>query len=106
MRKSSGQFYRREISKIGLSLERCTDKVSDDGKFYILRDGQVIEALSSEKKAVARFREIAEDIGFAPDPTDQKPRDPFQEHLDKYFEAAEVYWAQSYKYREKGGPGR
>lgn len=106
MSKYSSKFYRRELPQIDLSVERGTDRVPNDGKFHILRDGEVLESFKLEKTAVARFREIAQEIGFSPEGSKAKPTNAFEEDLDHYFDAKELYWGESHKYADKGGPGR
>lgn len=49
-------MYRQYIPQIGLSMERGTPAVPDDGKFHVLLNGEEIFASASEKKAAEEFR--------------------------------------------------
>lgn len=106
MSKGASAFYRREIPDLALSVERCTERVPRDGKFHIVRDGQVLESFKSERRAVARFRVIACEMGFSPESIADRPASAVEQDLDRYFEAKEMYWAESHKHVRRGGAGR
>jgi len=42
----------------GLYVEQGTDRVPDDGRFYILLRGQVIENEATAKRALARLQQL------------------------------------------------
>jgi hypothetical protein len=104
--KITAGFYRRELPELALSVERSTDAVPDDGKFYIVEGGHVVESFISEAAAVARFRAMAREMGFRPASRTTQVPSAFQEDLDRYFEDKELYWANSHKHRRTGGKGR
>ena len=103
---ASRGYYKREIPKLRLSVERCTGAVPDDGGFHVVLEGRVLGSFRSESAAVARFREIAEEMGYRPDSTVDARRSAYKEDLDNHFYESELYWSQSHRHRPKGGPGR
>jgi len=48
------------------SLEQGTESVPDDGKYYLLLEGRVVESFDSLKKAEEAYRRLLTDIGFEP----------------------------------------
>lgn len=99
-------FYRRSVPETGLSVERHTENVPHDGRFYLLKDGEIIRGFTSESKAVESLRELLDEIGYEALPPGEKTLSAFEEDLERYFRAKEMYWGQSHKYQEKGGKGR
>jgi hypothetical protein len=97
--------YRHIIPQLNLSIERNTAKVPNDGRFYIVREGQIIESFRSIKKAEEKFRQLVKDSGYKPKVSPTKPRTAADEELERYLDAKELYWAESHKYRGKGGKG-
>jgi hypothetical protein len=43
--------FKQELPRIGLSLEKGTQDVPDDGRYYVLVDGEIKFSSSSKKKA-------------------------------------------------------
>lgn len=100
-----GSSYRHFIPKLSLSIEKNTPRVPNDGKFYIICDGQVIESFRAITKAEARFRQLVKESGYKPEVLPTKPRSVADEKLERYLDAKDLYWAESYKYKAKGGKG-
>lgn len=50
--------YVREASKYGLSVERGTDRVPDDGRYHFLVDGEVVLSTTVEALALAEMEEV------------------------------------------------
>jgi len=88
-----------------LSVERGTEGVPDDGRYYLLDDGRVLETFSSQKKAVRRFRELLRERGYQPPESKPEKVKPFDETLKNLDIAKEVYWHYASRHR-KGGKGR
>jgi hypothetical protein len=97
--------YRHFIPELSISIERNTARVPNDGKFYILRDGEVIDTFRIIARAEARFRQLLKESGYKPEVSPTKPRSVVDEKLERYLDAKDLYWAESYKYRAKGGKG-
>ena len=99
-------LYRIYAEGTGVSLERNTETVPDDDRYYLVKNGEIIGSFSSKKEGIAHFRRLLKEIGYKPPVCDEEKIDLFEESLDKFFRAKEIYWAESHKYREKGGKGR
>ena len=88
-----------------LSVEKGTENVPDDGRYYLLDNGRVLETFSSRKKAVARFRELLRERRYRPPEWKRDEINPFDETLRNLSIAKEIYWYYASSYR-KGGKGR
>ena len=99
-------YYKRALPEVELSIERATENVPNDGRFYLVWRGMIVNDFSTEKLAPRRYNEILNEVGFQPKETKGEHITPSQERLDQYFYAKEIYWAESHKFRGKGGPGR
>ena len=99
-------YYKRELPQLQLSIERHTKHVPNDGRFYVVRRGKIIADFPTEKSALKKYREILEEVGFEPQEIETKKMTPSEKRLESYFYAKEMYWAESHKHTEKGGPGR
>ena len=97
--------YRHFIPELSISIERNTARIPNDGKFYILREGQIIDSFRTIGKAEARFRQLVKESGYKPKVSPTKPPSAIDEKLERYLDAKDLYWAESYKYRAKGGKG-
>jgi len=97
--------YRHFIPKLELAIERYTSRVPNDGKYYIISHGQIIEDYRSLKKAEERFRELVEGSGFVPEDNTSTELDPNEESLQRYLSSKDIYWYESWKYRDKKGKG-
>ncbi|HEX78015.1 MAG TPA: hypothetical protein G4O03_06350 [Dehalococcoidia bacterium] len=103
--KNHGGFYKHSIPKLNLSIERNTSQVPNDGKFHIVYDGCIVASFSSIKKAEERFRQLVQESGYKPEAPPTRPISARHESIERYLDAKDEYWAQSYKYRGKGGKG-
>jgi hypothetical protein len=98
-------YYKRCIPEIKLSIEKGTKEVPNDGKYYLLVDGQIVEKFTLLKKAEGKFKEFVEAIGYKPKLLqDVKPK-PRDETIDRYMIAKSIFWAEGPKYRDKRGRG-
>ena len=50
--------YVREALKYGLSVEKGTDRVPDDGRYHFLIDGEVVLSTTVEALALAEMEEV------------------------------------------------
>ena len=101
----SGETYRQYVPGFNISIERNTGSLPKDGKYYLLRDGQIVNAFRSLKKAEVAFKEALAEAGYTPRPVEKQAKSATEEDLERYLDAKDVYWAESYKYRGKGGKG-
>ncbi len=101
---ANGDFYRQSIHELDLSIERATDAAPDDGKYYVIRSGQVLGSYGTLKRAQEVFRRVVQESGYKPAPTDSG-KTPSEMLTDRYMEAKDLYWANSHKHRSGGGRG-
>ena len=101
---ANGRFYRQSIPDLGLSIERATDSTPDDGKFYVIHNGKTIGSFRVLKRAQQVFRQITEESGYKPTPS-ASGKTVSEMMTERYMEAKDRYWADSYKHRGGGGRG-
>lgn len=58
--------YRQVLPDLELSLERFTDDVPDDGRWYLLRSGQEIGRFRSRKAAQEAWKRHVRESGWEP----------------------------------------
>jgi hypothetical protein len=56
-------MYRQSIPKLGLSVERETPSVPDDGKFHVLLNGEDVFTSIKEKDAVKEYCRLKAVLG-------------------------------------------
>lgn len=66
--------YVRRVRYLGISLERGTPDVPDDGKYYLLLNGEIQHATASLGIAEARFEILQEEVKAA-NPHLRNPRE-------------------------------
>ena len=100
-----GENYKHYIPDLKLSIEKNTRDVPNDNHYYVVRDGKMLDKFGTLKKAKVFFDNIVKESGFRPKIERDGSKDIKDYALDKYFLAKEVYWAESYKHRGRGGKG-
>ena len=55
-------IYRQGIPAIGLSLERGTEGVPDDGQFHVVLNGEEVFSSRLQKAATARYRALKDEL--------------------------------------------
>ena len=98
-------YYKQYVPGFHLSLERGSDSVSADGRYHILQNGQIVASFRMLKKAQEKLRELAKQAGYMPEETKNEPKNAAQEGIERYLDAKDRYWAESYKFKGKGGKG-
>ena len=99
------RFYRQQIPQIELSIERATESVPDDNKYYVIQNGQPLGSFRSLKPAQQLFRRVLADSGYTPKPVETQ-KSVSEMVTERYMEAKDAYWANSHRYRSGGGKGR
>ena len=104
----SQDFFRLAIPEVGLSIERNTGDVPDDGKFHVLQQGNIVGSYPSLKRARPHFQKLKEEAGYhsqlvADNSAGQDLAN--KEHVERFLDAASSYWSQSHRYRSGGGRG-
>ena len=97
-------YYRQYIPELNLSIERFTEEVPSDGKYHVLKKGELLGSFRSLKQAQTLFRELVQDSGYKPNPP-ESGKTASEVATERYMEAKDLYWADSYKYRGGGGRG-
>ncbi len=98
-------MYRQYISEIGLSLEQDTPSTPQDGKYYLILNGETLGSYNSQKKATEAYKKIREELGYKVVKAQSKNerREAIQaEDMDRFFERYDSYWGSSHGFR-KGG---
>ena len=96
--------YRQYIPDLDLSIERHTKPVPSDGKYHVLRNGEILGSFRSLKQAQVLYREIVQRSGYKPSPP-EGGKTPAEMMTERYMEAKDLYWANSHKFRTGGGRG-
>ena len=104
--KDRNETYRHFIPKIGLSIERNTGNVPNDGRFHVIKAGRVVQSFRSRRLAEERFRQLLAESGFKSElPPHVERVNPLDESAERYAMAKDIFWAEGPKYRTKGGRG-
>lgn len=103
--------YRQQLPEKGLSVERGTSSVPDDGRFHVILQGQLQFSSSSEREALNEYRRLRDSLA---EPSD-RPRIPEKSITEAIRKAAadneaRAFLAQSSREKRakatrRGGPG-
>ena len=94
--------YRQAVPAIGLSLERSTGRVPDDGYYYVLQRGEVRGRHRALKPAKTQYKELLSGSGWKPDPSGHQAS-PVNEVVERYMDRLQDYWGASQKHSRRGG---
>lgn len=89
------------VPTLGISLERGTESVPNDGRYHVTKNGELVGSFRSHAKALLRYKEaVAEAGGYprqeAPSLTDEERRLMLmQESINKRLDLAEEYWSSA-----------
>lgn len=100
----SADSYRQYIPDLNLSIERYTEQTPNDGKYYVLQNGEVLGSFRSLKQAQEIFKKVVQESGYKPSPP-KRSKTTSELMTERYMEAKELYWADSHRYRGGGGRG-
>ena len=100
-------YFQQKVPNYDVSLEKGTKDIPNDGKYYILRKGKIVYSTKILKKAQIKFDDLLKKMGYKPNVKEKlAPEDIkkalHKQNLDKFFQAYDNYWNNSYKFR-KGG---
>lgn len=96
------ELYRQAIPAIGLSLERTTDRVPNDGFFYVLVQGEIKGRFRTKSKALILYKSLLKESGYRPPPV-QATVDAGRENVERYLDELEAYWSDSHTHKKRGG---
>ena len=103
--RDNNGYYKHSLPALNLSIERNSGRVPNDGRFYIVQEGGVVDSFRSKKKAEAKFYEMVEASGYKPEIPVDEPKSPADESMERYALSKDIFWAEGPKYRKKGGRG-
>lgn len=96
-------LYRHYVPSVRVSLERNTESVPNDDKYYLLRDGAIVASFTSRKRGEDRFRELLAEAGHKPQRADESGVDAARLDIERYLDAKEEYWGASHRFRSRSG---
>lgn len=94
--------YKQFIKEAGLSLEKGTKDVPDDGKYHLIKNGKLIASFRSLRQGSKRYKEELERMGYKPAKKVKKKANLVKEATDSYLLWAESDKAASYKPKKSG----
>lgn len=103
--------YRYGYEEQDLYVEQGTDRVPDDGRFYVVQSGKIVESYPSAKRALGRIEQLrmASIWGQAPDdavnPKERAMQRAVQEGIAERFLKQSAFEKHVNRTR-KGGKGR
>jgi len=104
-------MFRQAVPRIGLSMERGTEAVPEDGQYHVLLDGHRMFTSPSEKDALVEYRRL-KDLLLGADPPKGGGRADIREALMREMaeRQATAFLAESARQKRvkalrKGGPG-
>ena len=103
--KRQSETYKHYIPEIKLSIERNTGNVPKDGKFYVVKEGEIVKSFKSRKIAEELFQKLVSESGFKPNKEHDGKIDPMTEASERYAMEKDIFWAEGPKYKGKGGRG-
>jgi hypothetical protein len=91
--RSDQKPYSQRLPEVGLSIERYTESVPDDGRWYLLRDGEQLGSYRSIKAAQAAWQAVLSDIGWTSTPRKVDGKEALErEKWAKDRDARMEYW--------------
>lgn len=97
--------YKHYIPDLELSIERNTASVPADGLYYVVKAGSILGKYRSLKKAREVFQAMVKESGYKPKMQEVKTKTASELSIEHYLDNKDLYWAESYKFRGKGGRG-
>ena len=101
------EYYKQTIEGFDLSLERGTDTVPKDGKFYILYKKSIVFSSKSLPETRKRFKQILLELGYNPKKRKKLKDINVKNFIEKerestFFHYYYKFWDRSHKFK-KGG---
>jgi len=100
-------YFQHAVPGVNIRLERGTKDVPKDGKYHIVKKNKIIYSTKVFKKAELQFRYLLKKMGYNPRPREkltamETKNILSKQSLNKFFQAFDNYWDNSYNFR-KGG---
>ena len=90
--KNKGGMYRHSIPKLGFSIERYTDLVPGDGRFYVLHKGKIVKSYRSRSKAEEYLYQFVKESEYELKSVPIKIVDALNEDTSRYFRKKSTLW--------------
>ena len=97
--------YRHFLPGLDLSIEQNTENVSQDNFFYLMKEGAVIGRYRYLRKAEEVFRTFVKESGYVPPKLEAGSKSASELSIERYMDNKELYWAESHRFRGRGGKG-
>lgn len=94
--------YRQSLAAIGLSLERNTPAVPQDGHYYVVLNGEVKGRFKTLKLAIPLYKTLITETGWTPPEKPKANLDPAAEAVERYMDELAAYWNSSHSHRRPG----
>ena len=99
------ESFKQYIPDIGLSIEKNTENVPQDNKYYLIHKGKIIESFKTLKLAEVRFKEKVKEIGYKPKPVDKSAKSAAELNIETYLDSKDIFWAEGPRRGKSGGRG-
>lgn len=104
-------YFIQSIEDINASIERNTQAVPNNDRYFIIKEGKIIYSTMSLKRAQSKFQEVVMEMGYKPRPPkkltpEEIKKAQTQQVLHKFFKDYDNYWDNAYKFRTGGKYGR
>lgn len=104
MARANTGFFRQSVPPIGLSIERDTPNVPNDGWYHVVLLGEIKGRFRQKKQADELYKTILAESGYKPPKADRTPER--NEAIERYLDDIEGYWLDSHNHVRRGGKGR
>lgn len=99
------RFFKMQADWAGVSLERATGHVPDDGRFHVVVQGVIVKSTRSLNAALKAYREAINASEKKPPQSGEKqtPQDIVRREADEIeFYRSALYWSYSHNYARGG----
>jgi len=96
--------FKLQAMGIDVSIQRCTAEVPNDGKYYLIKSGEIIGSFREKNRAIKAFRALLKELEYEPPSQSEKDAQEIlrSEMDDIEFYRSALYWGRSHEYRSGG----
>jgi hypothetical protein len=104
VKQEESKYFRQSMPPWGVSLQRATEEVPNDGFFHLLVSGQVVGRHKTLKRGQAAYSAALHELGYTPPERPEQPRaNATHEAIERHLDELQEFWAGSHKHRRRGG---
>jgi hypothetical protein len=99
------KMFKIQAIGVDVSVQRHTDKVPSDGRYYLIKEGEVVKSFRVKGHAIKAFRALLEELGYEPPSKNEKvdSEEILRAEIDDIeFYRSATYWSRSHEYRDGG----